>query len=188
MIYLELLVAFLQVGLFSFGGAYGAIPLIRDVVLSNGWMDEEMLTYMIAISESTPGPIMVNLATYIGNTQGGILGAILATTGVVLPSFVVISLITVLLKNAIKNPYFQATLQGLKPCVIGIILATGFYMIVSTCTVIEESIKLDLRAGIILVLLIGIKSVYRQVTKKKFSSIMLILLSAIVGVVVLSMI
>jgi len=72
--------------------------------------------------------------------------------------------------------------------VIGIILATGLYMIVSTCTVIEESIKLDLRAGIILVLLIGIKSVYRQVTKKKFSSIMLILLSAIVGVVVLSMI
>ena len=188
MIYLELLVAFLQVGLFSFGGAYGAIPLIRDVVLSYGWLDEEKLVYMIAVSESTPGPIMVNLATYVGNTQGGILGAIVATTGVVLPSFIIISIITVLLKNVVKNPFFQAVLRGLKPCVIGIILATGLYMIVSTCTVIEESIKLDLRASIILVLLIGIKSVYRQVTKKKFSSIMLILLSAIVGVVVLSMI
>lgn len=68
MIYLELLLGFLKVGLFTFGGGYGAIPLIRDVVLSYGWLDEEMLTYMIAVSESTPGPIMVNLATYIGSS------------------------------------------------------------------------------------------------------------------------
>mgnify|MGYP001771506843 FL=1 len=72
MIYLDLLIGFLKVGLFSFGGAYGAIPLIRDVVLSYGWLDDEMLTYFIAVSESTPGPIMVNLATYIGSSQGGI--------------------------------------------------------------------------------------------------------------------
>ena len=187
MIYLELLVAFFQVGLFSFGGAYGAIPLIRDVVLSNGWMDDEMLTYMIAISESTPGPIMVNLATYIGNTQGGILGAILATTGVVLPSFVVISLITVLLKNAIKNPYFQATLQGLKPCVIGIILATGLYLLVTNCITVEESMQIDLQAGIILAFLIGMKYAYRKITRKNLSPILLIVLSAVVGVGVLSL-
>ena len=186
MIYLELLIAFLQVGLFSFGGAYGAIPLIRDVVLSYGWMDEEMLAYMIAVSESTPGPIMVNLATYIGNTQGGIFGAIVATTGVVLPSFVIISLITVFLKNAIQNPYFQAVLRGLKPCVIGIILATGLYMIVTNCTVMGEYVKVDLRAVLILVILIGIKSIYKHVAKKKLSPIMLIVLSSIAGVVVLS--
>ena len=63
MILLELFIGFLKVGCFAFGGAYGAIPLIRDVVLSYGWLDDEMLTYMIAVSESTPGPIMVNLAT-----------------------------------------------------------------------------------------------------------------------------
>lgn len=79
MIYLDLLFGFLRVGCFAFGGAYGAIPLIRDVVLSYGWMTDEALTYMIAISESTPGPIMVNLATYVGSSQGGLLGAIIAT-------------------------------------------------------------------------------------------------------------
>ena len=66
MIYLELFLGFLYVGCFAFGGAYGAIPLIRDVVLNYGWLTEEELTYMIAVSESTPGPIMINLATYVG--------------------------------------------------------------------------------------------------------------------------
>ena len=89
MIYLELFLGFLKVSCFAFGGAYGAIPLIRDVVLSYGWISDETLTYMIAVSESTPGPIIVNLATYIGNTQGGLLGALVATLGVVLPCFFV---------------------------------------------------------------------------------------------------
>ena len=103
MIYLELLIGFLKVGCFAFGGAYGAIPLIRDVVMSYGWLTDEALSYMIAVSESTPGPIMVNLATYVGNSQGGILGSVLATLAVVLPSFVIILVIMALLKNIIKN-------------------------------------------------------------------------------------
>jgi chromate transporter len=103
MIYLDLFLGFLKVGCFAFGGAYGAIPLIRDVVMSYGWLNEEMLTYMIAVSESTPGPIMVNLATYIGSSQAGILGAVVATLAVVLPSFLIILLITALLKSVLKN-------------------------------------------------------------------------------------
>ena len=103
MIYLDLLLGFLKVGCFAFGGAYGAIPLIRDVVMSYGWLSEEMLTYMIAVSESTPGPIMVNLATYIGSNQAGFLGAAIATLAVVLPSFLIILLVTALLKTALKN-------------------------------------------------------------------------------------
>ena len=91
MIYLELLIGFLKVGCFSFGGAYAAIPLIRDVVLSYGWVSEEMLTDMIAVSESTPGPIMVNLATYVGSRQAGIPGAIIATLASILPAFVIIA-------------------------------------------------------------------------------------------------
>ena len=87
MIYLDLLLGFLKVGCFAFGGAYGAIPLIRDVVMSYGWLSDEMLTYMIAGSESTPGPIMVNLATYIGSSQAGFLGAVIATLAVVLPGY-----------------------------------------------------------------------------------------------------
>ena len=105
MIYLELFLGFLKVGCFSFGGAYGAIPLIRDVVMSYGWLDDEMLTYMIAVSESTPGPIMVNLATYVGSNQAGFAGSVIATLAVVLPSFLIILLVTALLKTALKNRY-----------------------------------------------------------------------------------
>ena len=103
MIYLDLFLGFLKVGCFAFGGAYGAIPLIRDVVMSYGWLSDEMLTYMIAVSESTPGPIMVNLATYIGSSQAGFLGAVIDTFAVVLLSFLIILLITDLLKNALKT-------------------------------------------------------------------------------------
>ena len=133
MIYFDLLIGFLKAGLFAFGGAYGAIPLIRDVVLSYGWIEDEMLTYMIAVSESTPGPIMVNLATYVGSSQAGFWGALIATTAVVLPSFIIILLIMVLLKKLLKDPYVQAILRGLKPCIIGIILATGVFMILRHC-------------------------------------------------------
>lgn len=103
MIYLDLFLGFLRVGCFAFGGAYGAIPLIRDVVLSYGWLTDETLTYMIAVSESTPGPIMVNLATYVGSNQGGLLGAIIATLAVILPSFFVILLLMVALKTLLKK-------------------------------------------------------------------------------------
>ena len=133
MIYLELFLGFLKVGCFSFGGAYGAIPLIRDVVMSYGWLDDEMLTYMIAVSESTPGPIMVNLATYVGSNQAGFAGSAIATLAVVLPSFLIILLVTALLKTALKNRYVQAVLRGLKPCVIGVVLATGIYMVFNSC-------------------------------------------------------
>ena len=95
MIYLDLLIGFLKVGCFSFGGAYAAIPLIRDVVLSYGWLTDEVLTDMIAVSESTPGPIMVNLATYIGSSQAGLPGAVLATLASVLPAFVIMLLINI---------------------------------------------------------------------------------------------
>ena len=105
MIYLELLLGFLKVGSFTFGGAYSAIPLIRDVVLSYGWLSDAELSYMIAVSESTPGPIMVNLATYVGSSQAGFLGAVLATLAVVLPSFFVILLVMYLLGSILKSRY-----------------------------------------------------------------------------------
>ena len=101
MIYLDLLIGFLKVGCFAFGGAYAAIPLIRDVVLNYGWINDEMLSYMIAVSESTPGPIMINLATYVGSNQGGILGALISTTAVALPAFLIIILIMIFLKKCV---------------------------------------------------------------------------------------
>ena len=127
---LNLFLGFLKVGCFSFGGAYAAIPLIRDTVLSYGWLNDELLTYMIAVSESTPGPIMVNLATYIGASQAGFLGAMVATFAVVLPSFLIVLAVTAVFYKAIKNKYVRAALQGIKPGMIGVIFATGCWMII----------------------------------------------------------
>lgn len=129
MILLELFFGFLKVGLFSFGGAYSAIPLIREVVLSYGWLTEEALTNMIAVSESTPGPIMVNVATYVGASQAGLAGAALATLAVILPSFVVILLVVRMFRRLIDHPAVKAVMGGLIPTVVAIILATGLVML-----------------------------------------------------------
>ena len=177
MIYLQLFLSFLQVGAFSFGGAYGAIPLIRDVVLGRGWMDDAALTHMIAVSESTPGPFMVNMATYVGSSQAGLWGAAVATLAVVLPSFVIILLVMIALRRLMEHPAFQAVLGGVKPCVIGIILATGIQLILG-------NISLDLRAVLLTVLLAGGLVVSRKVTKKGIQPIGLIALSALLGMVV----
>lgn len=184
MIYLDLFLGFLKVGCFAFGGAYGAIPLIRDVVMSYGWLSDEMLTYMIAVSESTPGSIMVNLATYIGSNQAGFLGAVIATLAVVLPSFLIILLVTALLKTALKNKYVQAVLRGLKPCVIGIVLATGIYMVLGNCFGTVSAIKVNLQAIIITALLIVSMFGYKHFAKKKLSPILLIVISAVAGMVI----
>ena len=180
MIYLELLLGFLEVGLFSFGGAYAAIPLIRDVVMRYGWLTEEQFLYFIAVCESTPGPIMVNLATYVGASQAGVLGAALATLMSILPAFLVIVLVVRVMDRFMKNPWVKAAMDGLKPCVMGIILATGAYMVVNN--LFAETV-FDLRALIITGILAGCLLVAKLV-KKKISGIMLIAISAVVGMVV----
>lgn len=184
MIYLDLFLGFLKVGCFAFGGAYGAIPLIRDVVMSYGWLSDEMLTYMIAVNESTPGPIMVNLATYIGSKQAGFPGAAVATLAVVLPSFLIILLVTALLKTALKNEYVQAVLRGLKPCVTGIVLATGIYMILGNCFGTITARKVNIQAIIITVLLVASMFGCKHFAKKKLSPILLIVISAAAGMLV----
>ena len=183
MIYLDLLIGFLEVGFFSFGGAYAAIPLIRDVVQDHGWLDDEMLSYMIAISESTPGPIMVNMATYVGSLKGGILGALIATFAVVLPAFLIILLVMVVLKKLFQNRLVIAALSGLKPCIIGIILATGIFMVIKNCC-----ISLDGTADVLtLCLTLVIGTIYlgaRKLLKNGITPIMLICISALAGMIV----
>ena len=178
---LELFFGFLKVGCFAFGGAYGAIPLIRDVVLSNGWLDDEMLTYMIAVSESTPGPIMVNLATYVGSSQAGFAGSLVTTLAVVLPSFLIVLLIAVILRSVLKDPYVQAVLRGLKPCMIGIVLATGAYMILKNGVVLQDG-GLLLRPLLLTVLLGAVYFGSRKLRKGGISPILLICLSAAAGI------
>ncbi|MDO5145846.1 MAG: chromate transporter [Eubacteriales bacterium] len=181
MIYLDLFLGFLHVGLFAFGGAYGAIPLIRDTVLSYGWLTDEALSYMIAVSESTPGPIMVNLATYVGSSQAGFPGAVLATLAVVLPSFVIILLVTATVTNLLKNRYMQAVLSGLKPCIIGIILATGVFMILNNALGLTKNFAYDGRSIFLTLLLGTIMFASKPVLKKQISPITLIIIAAFCG-------
>lgn len=176
MIYVELFLGFLRVGCFAFGGAYGAISLIRDTVLAYGWLSDEVLSYMIAVSECTPGPIMVNLATYVGSDQAGIFGAAIATFAVVLPSFLIILVIMIILDDLLKNKYIQAILKGLKPCIIGIILATGMYTIFKNCLTANSLIEVR---AVVMTMILG---VIMFIIKKDLSPIKLIILSAILGI------
>ena len=184
MIYWQLLWAFLKVGLFSFGGAYGAIPLIRDVVLSNAWLSDEMFTYFVAVSESTPGPVMINMATFVGSSQAGFLGAVLATFGVVLPSFVMIVAIVAVLRHFIKNRYVQAVLRGITPSIIGIILAMGLYLIITNIVSFAAAVSVDWQAIIIIVVLLALSFGYQRLRQKELSPISLIVISAGLGIIV----
>lgn len=184
MIYLELFWGFLQVGCLSFGGAYAAIPLIREVVTRFGWLGDEQLTYMIAVGESTPGPIMVNLATYVGQSQGGVLGAVLATLAVVLPAFVIIIAVCTILRRALQNKFTQAALDGIKPAVTGIILATGLSMGLSKFLPILGGTAFDWRALTLTAVLAAVLFGTKPVLKKKISPIALIAISAVLGAVI----
>jgi chromate transporter len=181
MIYLKLFWDFFRVSCFTFGGAYGAIPLIRDMVMGNGWISEDRFAYMIAVSESTPGPIMVNMATYIGSDQAGFWGSLAATAGVVLPAYLVILLIACILKNTIKHPMVQAVLQGLKPCVVGIVVATGLYMMLSNVTALSGG-SFDSSGFIITAMAGSLILLVPKFTKKKLSPIALICISAVLGI------
>ena len=128
MIYLELFLTFFQVGAVSFGGGYGMISLVREEVLSHGWITEAEMLNMLAVAESTPGPIAVNMATFVGSTQGGILGAAVATLGVVLPAFVIILMISAVLHNLLKYSGVTAFLGGIRPCAVGLILSVSVTM------------------------------------------------------------
>lgn len=184
MIWMDLLLGFLEVGLFSFGGAYAAVPLLRDVVLSRGWMGEDMLAYIIAVSESTPGPIMVNLATYVGSTRGGFPGAVIATAAVVLPAFVIILLLMVLLKKLLNHPLFQAVLDALKPCIAGVILATGCLMILKNTVGSLRNLSPDVPAILLTLFLAAGYFLSGKIMKKRIPPIALIAVSAVAGILV----
>ena len=180
MIYTQLFLGCLKVGCFAFGGAYGAIPLIRDVVSSYGWLSEERLTDMIAISESTPGPIMVNLATYVGSSQAGIVGAAIATLTVILPAFLIILIVVKIMERFMKNRWIKAAMKGIVACVTGVIVTTGACMIVEN---VVPQTGFDLRALIITGIL-GAALLIVKLMKKKISPILLIVISAISGAIV----
>ena len=178
--YAELFLTFLKIGAFSFGGGYGMISLIKEEVVSRGWMSEGELIRMIAVSESTPGPIAVNMATFVGSSVGGIFGAFLATFGVVFPSFLIILLISTLMKNLLSCAPVNAFLCGVRPCVVGLIIGTALTMLLGSVISFES---VDARGAAILLIICAISPVIKRITKKKPSPILLICISALLGMI-----
>ena len=121
MVLINLFFTFLKIGAFTFGGGYAMLPLIRASIEENHWMDDDQIINFIAVSESTPGPFAINISTYVGMEAGGILGSVLATLGVVLPSFVIILIVARIYEKFKTNKYVQGAMGGLKPAVIGFI-------------------------------------------------------------------
>lgn len=123
---LEIFLTFLKIGAFTFGGGYAMIPLIQEEVLGHGWLSMEEIVDFIAVSESTPGPIAINMATYVGTRVAGLWGAAVATFSVVLPSFIIILLIAKLFSKFSSNKYVDAAMSGVRPVVVGLIAASVF--------------------------------------------------------------
>ena len=122
MIYWELFSTFFKIGAFTFGGGYAMLPLIQSEVINHGWISNSALLDFIAVSESTPGPFAINIATYLGFTLGGGFGAVSATLGVVLPSFLIILLVARFFAKFSENKIVKGVMSGLRPAVTGLVL------------------------------------------------------------------
>ena len=186
MIFLQLFLTFLKIGVVSFGGGYAMIPFIQDEVISNGWLTADEILNFIAISESTPGPVAINMATFVGASQGGFFGALLATLGVVLPSFVIILTIATIITGLLKYAGVKAFLDGLKPVVVGLILGTGItiflQVILSFANISSSTLYFDWKALVIFTVVLLTHVIYKKQTKKAISPILLIIISAALGI------
>ncbi|MGN0480660.1 MAG: chromate transporter [Lachnospiraceae bacterium] len=175
MILLELFWTFFKIGLFTFGGGYAMLPLIQSEVIGAGWISETDLINFVAVSESTPGPFAVNISTYVGMETAGFFGAICATLGVVLPSFLIILTVAKCYEKFSKNHLVVGAMGGLKPAVVGLIGATIISVGRTTFGAETEIIGLCISAGIFILSLV-------LVFKKKHP-VLIIGLSAIIGAI-----
>ncbi len=174
MILLELFWTFFQIGALTFGGGYAMLPLIQAEVVRQGWIDPAKLVNFIAVSESTPGPFAVNISTYIGMELAGLPGALCATLGVVLPSFVIILIVAKCYEQFRKSKIVSGCMSGLKPAVIGMI-GTAVLSVGKTVF-----LPFDWASNLCSLGIFGL-SLY-LVMKKKAHPILIILLSAAAGI------
>ena len=172
----DLFLTFFQIGLFTFGGGYAMIANIREVVVDKkSWLSEEELLQVITIAESTPGPIAINLATYVGYQKKGFWGSLLATLGVVLPSLTIVYIISLFLDAFMANTYVAYAFVGIKCAVAFLILKAGMNML----SKLEKKPLPLITFGVVfgLLLLLDVLAVER-------SAIVLILLGGILGICV----
>ncbi|MBQ2972439.1 MAG: chromate transporter [Ruminococcus sp.] len=182
MIYLILFLEFFKIGAFTFGGGYAMIPFIQETVAKHNWMSTAELVDFIAVSESTPGAFAVNISTYVGSQVGGFFGAVCATTGVVMPAFLIIILIAKIYDKFKNSKTVKGAMFGLKSVVVGLIASTvvsigleiffanGF----TTSVFATSSFWFSLVVFAIMLFLL---------LYKKFSPVLIVVLSATLGIV-----
>ncbi|MCI5648358.1 MAG: chromate transporter [Fusicatenibacter sp.] len=194
MIYLSLFWEFFKTGLFSVGGGMATVPFLQDMSAKTGWFTSAQLADMIAVAESTPGPLGVNTATYVGYTTGlsvggplfGVLGGIVATLGLVTPSIIVITIIAYFLSKFRENVYVNSAFYGLRPASVGLIGAAGISIVLLTFfsvdTIYElfNHFHLEWKHLILAVVLLVLTRWTPKV--KKLHPIVFILFSAVVGI------
>lgn len=167
---IKLFLTFAKIGTFSIGGGYAMLPFIqREVIDKYGWLSMQEFSDILAISQMTPGPVAINSATYVGYKVGNVLGSIAATLGVVLPSFTMIILIASLFAKFYEKPIVKAAFKGIRPGVLGLLAAAAYQVTFANVV--------DIKGGIIFTISFGILFI------KKIDPIMVIILSAILGVV-----
>lgn len=125
MIYLRLFFEFLKIGMFSVGGGMATLPFLYDLSDKTGWFTHSQIADMLAVSESTPGPMGINMATYVGYTVGGLPGAVLASIGLITPGIILVMIITAVLDKFRNNKYVEGAFYGLRPASVGLIAAAG---------------------------------------------------------------
>ena len=184
MIYLTLFLEFFKIGLFTIGGGYAMLPMIQQVMERYQWISDQDFVDMIAVSESTPGPFAINIATFVGNTQGGFFGAVCSTVGVVLPSFLIILLIAKFFTNFKDHMLVQGAMTGLRPVVVGLIASallslviTALFPVVNTASIAAFFAQIDLKAVIIMAIGLTVSLLW------KWHPIVIILISAALGIV-----
>lgn len=177
---IDLFVSFFQIGLFTFGGGYAMIPMIQDVVLRKEWLSEQELIDFIAVSESTPGPFAINIATYVGSETVGVLGGVFATLGVVLPSFLIILVVAKFYEKFRKQRLLSDALTGIKPAVIGLIAAACYSIVLKAFFPAGFSVSVissyEFISSVVIAILLFIAKRY------KWKAIAIVASSAVLGI------
>lgn len=186
MIYFRLFYEFFKIGLFAIGGGMATLPFLKHLSESTGWYSISLITDMIAISESTPGPIGINMATYVGYNVAGVLGGIITSLGVTLPSVFIVIMVSKSLERFNNSPYVKSAFYGLRPAVTGLIAAAGLDVVRTSFVHIEAFVaSMDLSALFDWKKLVFFVLVFLAIKKLKWHPVVFIALSAVLGIVLM---
>lgn len=184
MIYWNLFLEFFKTGLFAIGGGLATLPFLNKIGTTYGWFTQEELANMLAVSESTPGPIGVNMATYVGNVTAGVFGGVLATFSLVLPSYIIIYLVAKIMEKFRKNRYVQGAMTTLRPASVGMIAAAVLDVVISVLLNTEAVTALQWSQMVVLpsfILFLILMAVYHKFNK--LHPVVLLAAGAVAGIV-----